>query len=116
MQLQPHPNPHADTHTHATAQVPAQAQAASQAPRDAHTHANSGSTCVTPKWLMPLNIRPSHALPLCACGTPKPTSFCRLPTISPTHAELFHGYTKLGQHIICPWFARHPHTPAPTGL
>ncbi|MBW0509770.1 hypothetical protein O181_049485 [Austropuccinia psidii MF-1] len=44
--------------------------ATSQAPTDAHTHANSSSTCVTPKWSIPLDIRPSHALPLCACGTP----------------------------------------------
>ncbi|MBW0535671.1 hypothetical protein O181_075386 [Austropuccinia psidii MF-1] len=42
----------------------------SQAPADAPAHAGNSSTCVTPKWSMPLEIRPSHALPLCACGTP----------------------------------------------
>ncbi|MBW0586914.1 hypothetical protein O181_126629 [Austropuccinia psidii MF-1] len=46
------------------------AHATATPPACGHTQANSGSTCVTPKWLMPIDIRPSHALPLCACGTP----------------------------------------------
>ncbi|MBW0487231.1 hypothetical protein O181_026946 [Austropuccinia psidii MF-1] len=56
------------SHTH----IPAHPTAT--APAYGHTqapaYAKSGSTCVTPKWSMPLDIRPSHALPLCACGTP----------------------------------------------
>ncbi|MBW0532015.1 hypothetical protein O181_071730 [Austropuccinia psidii MF-1] len=67
-------------HTHASRSTPAPAHATAHAPAPAHAHAtahtNSGSTCVTPKWGMPLEIRPSHALPLCACGTPKPTVSC----------------------------------------
>ncbi|MBW0463483.1 hypothetical protein O181_003198 [Austropuccinia psidii MF-1] len=48
---------HEHAPTHATAQAPAPA------------HAKIGSTCVTRKWAMAIDIRPSHALPLCACGT-----------------------------------------------
>ncbi|MBW0497136.1 hypothetical protein O181_036851 [Austropuccinia psidii MF-1] len=55
-------------HTHASRSAPA--------PAPPHAHANSGLTCVTFKWLMQLDIRPSHALPLCACGTPKPAALC----------------------------------------
>ncbi|MBW0491213.1 hypothetical protein O181_030928 [Austropuccinia psidii MF-1] len=55
---------------HATATAPPcrHTHASVSAPEPAH--ANSCSTCVTPKFSMPLDIRPSHALPLCACGTP----------------------------------------------
>ncbi|MBW0517837.1 hypothetical protein O181_057552 [Austropuccinia psidii MF-1] len=45
--------------------TPAPAHAIAQAPADAHAPATRGSTCVTCKWLMPLEIRPSHSLPLC---------------------------------------------------
>ncbi|MBW0524981.1 hypothetical protein O181_064696 [Austropuccinia psidii MF-1] len=64
------------THAHAHATATAPTPATAQEPAHAHTtapalaHVDSGSTCVTPKWSMPLDIRPSHALPLCACGTP----------------------------------------------
>ncbi|MBW0562931.1 hypothetical protein O181_102646 [Austropuccinia psidii MF-1] len=78
----------AGRHTHASGSAPAPAHTTAQGPATAHTtaqgsatahttaqepaptHANSGSTCVTPKWPMPLEIRPSHDLPLCACSTP----------------------------------------------
>ncbi|MBW0517503.1 hypothetical protein O181_057218 [Austropuccinia psidii MF-1] len=33
------------------------------------------------------------------------------PTMSPPHAEVIHGYTELGKHIILPWCACHTHTP-----
>ncbi|MBW0463972.1 hypothetical protein O181_003687 [Austropuccinia psidii MF-1] len=60
--------------THATATPPPQGHthASQSAPAPAHTtaHTDSGSTCVAPKWSIPLDIRPSNALPLCACGTP----------------------------------------------
>ncbi|MBW0490713.1 hypothetical protein O181_030428 [Austropuccinia psidii MF-1] len=66
--------------SHTYVPTPAPAHATAQAPTEAHTtahaHANSGSTCVTPKWAMPLEIAPSHALPLCACGTPKSAALC----------------------------------------
>ncbi|MBW0474775.1 hypothetical protein O181_014490 [Austropuccinia psidii MF-1] len=81
-------------HTHATAHTPA--------------HTNSGATSVTPKWSMPLDIRPSHSLPFCACGTPKPAALYR--GLQPCHPLMLRFF------IICPWFARHTHTPAPTGL
>ncbi|MBW0472126.1 hypothetical protein O181_011841 [Austropuccinia psidii MF-1] len=69
---------HTYTPTPHTAQAPAHAQATAQAPTPAHaiaqapapTPATRGSTCVTCKWSMPLDIRPSQALPLCACVTP----------------------------------------------
>ncbi|MBW0465474.1 hypothetical protein O181_005189 [Austropuccinia psidii MF-1] len=64
----------APTHAHATAPAPA----TSQAP--AHTHATTpvarGTTCVTRKLLMPLDIKPSHAFPLCACVTPMQPLHC----------------------------------------
>ncbi|MBW0491888.1 hypothetical protein O181_031603 [Austropuccinia psidii MF-1] len=63
-----------------------------------HTYApaTSGSTCVTHKWLMPLEIRPSHVLPLCAFVTPMhPCIVRRPPTMSPAYAEMIYGYTKL---------------------
>ncbi|MBW0494501.1 hypothetical protein O181_034216 [Austropuccinia psidii MF-1] len=66
-----HAHAHAtvSTHTHTTEQAPTHARATAQAPEAAYAQTNSGSTCVTLKWLMPLDIRPSQALPLCACGT-----------------------------------------------
>ncbi|MBW0518047.1 hypothetical protein O181_057762 [Austropuccinia psidii MF-1] len=118
------------THTYAAtptpAQAPAHALSTAQAPTPTHnttqdtakapTHAHKTAqepfnrcyTCVTHKWSMPLDIRPSnmHALPLCAYVTPLRGA----PTMSPPHAELINGYKKLGQHIIFPWFAVHTHT------
>ncbi|MBW0500315.1 hypothetical protein O181_040030 [Austropuccinia psidii MF-1] len=70
-----------------------------------------GSTCVTQKCSMPFDIRPSHALPLCAGVTPMGTLNCAAaPTMSPAHAELIHGYKKLAQYIIFPWCAHLTHT------
>ncbi|MBW0469705.1 hypothetical protein O181_009420 [Austropuccinia psidii MF-1] len=81
----------------------------SYAPAPAHT--TRGSTCVTCKWSMPLDIRPSHALPLCACVTPMHPLHCSAGSNHVTpHAGLIHGYTKLGQHIIFPWYEHHTYT------
>ncbi|MBW0471313.1 hypothetical protein O181_011028 [Austropuccinia psidii MF-1] len=54
--------------SHTTAQTIPHAHAIAQAPTPAHPA--RALTCVTSKWLMPLDIRPSHSLPLCACVTP----------------------------------------------
>ncbi|MBW0509069.1 hypothetical protein O181_048784 [Austropuccinia psidii MF-1] len=85
--------------SHAYAPAPAHANASAPAhvshlhtptPPPAHAtekaHANSGSTCVTPKWAMPLDIGPSHALPLCACGTPMHLLHCVEGSNHVTHA------------------------------
>ncbi|MBW0529795.1 hypothetical protein O181_069510 [Austropuccinia psidii MF-1] len=79
-------NEQAPTAKQATAQAPSQANTTTTAPNctisKEPAHASStaqppktapaarGSTRVTLKWLMPLDIRPSHTLPLCACVTP----------------------------------------------
>ncbi|MBW0531681.1 hypothetical protein O181_071396, partial [Austropuccinia psidii MF-1] len=66
----------APTPAHDTAQAPTPAHSTAQAPTPTHNTAQApaptarGSTCVTCKWPMPLDIRPSHALPFCVCGTP----------------------------------------------
>ncbi|MBW0541609.1 hypothetical protein O181_081324 [Austropuccinia psidii MF-1] len=64
-----HDTAQAPAPAHDTAQAPEPAHNTAQAPAPAHTHANSCSTSVTCKWSIPLHIRPSHALPLCASGT-----------------------------------------------
>ncbi|MBW0477708.1 hypothetical protein O181_017423 [Austropuccinia psidii MF-1] len=62
--------------SHTYAQAPTPAHYTAQAPTPAHNTEQApaptdrGETCVTCKWSMPLDIRPSHSLPLCACGTP----------------------------------------------
>ncbi|MBW0500363.1 hypothetical protein O181_040078 [Austropuccinia psidii MF-1] len=80
MQTQPHPpapvTAQAPAPTHTTAQAPTHTHAASQALEHAHSPAARASTCVTHKWLIPLEIKPSHALPLCACVTPMHPLHC----------------------------------------
>ncbi|MBW0507257.1 hypothetical protein O181_046972 [Austropuccinia psidii MF-1] len=72
-----HPYAPAPTHSlgllcmsHTCTPAPAHANATPPAPTA------SGFTCVTRKWLIPLDIRPSSVLPLCECATPKRTAFC----------------------------------------
>ncbi|MBW0521126.1 hypothetical protein O181_060841 [Austropuccinia psidii MF-1] len=71
-----HTTLHKHPHTHANAPTPA----------TAHAHATTPSTrdytCFTSKWSIPLDIRPSHAFPLCACVT----LMQRAPTRSTAHA------------------------------
>ncbi|MBW0475643.1 hypothetical protein O181_015358 [Austropuccinia psidii MF-1] len=73
----------------------APAPATSQSPTHATTPApHHGTRTHTRKWLMP----------------PDSCIVWQAPIMSPTNAELIHGYTKLGQHILCPWCAHHTHT------
>ncbi|MBW0506684.1 hypothetical protein O181_046399 [Austropuccinia psidii MF-1] len=77
-----HDTAQSPAHAHTTAQAPAPAHNTAQAPTPAHNTAQAptptdrGSTCVTCKWSMPLDIRPFHAFPLCACGTPMHPLHC----------------------------------------
>ncbi|MBW0532272.1 hypothetical protein O181_071987 [Austropuccinia psidii MF-1] len=55
----------AHTHAHAMANAPTPAPA------------EGGSTCVTHKWLIPLDIRPSHAFAFVGmCYTHAPAALC----------------------------------------
>ncbi|MBW0560110.1 hypothetical protein O181_099825 [Austropuccinia psidii MF-1] len=101
-QLQPHP--HMDTHTQVNQH------------HHPHTHTPTVVSHVSPpNGQFHLTLGP-HMLCLCVhvahpCTHTKTRCIVRrAPTMSPTHAELVHGYTKLGQHIICPWFALQTHT------
>ncbi|MBW0550487.1 hypothetical protein O181_090202 [Austropuccinia psidii MF-1] len=90
--------------------VPAQAHATKTAPAHAHAHVSPSN------GLCHLTLGP-HMLCLCVhVAHPNPLPLRRAPTISPTHGELYHGYPKLGQNIICPWFACHRHIHAPMGF
>ncbi|MBW0570785.1 hypothetical protein O181_110500 [Austropuccinia psidii MF-1] len=92
--------------------VPAHATATAPAP--AHTTAQAHVS--PPNGQCHLTLGPhmlclcEHVAHPCTC-TQTRCIVQRAPTMSPTHAELFHGYTKLGQHIICPWFAHHTDHP-----
>ncbi|MBW0484915.1 hypothetical protein O181_024630 [Austropuccinia psidii MF-1] len=68
-------------HAHSTVQAPTHAPAPATAHATTPTPAARGYTCVTLKWLMPLHIRTSHALPLCAC----------VPPIHPLHCAAGHN-------------------------
>ncbi|MBW0469109.1 hypothetical protein O181_008824 [Austropuccinia psidii MF-1] len=71
-----HAHANATTPTPTTSQVHTTAPTPAPATAQALSHATTpapparGSTFVTHKCLIPLDIRPSHALPLCACVTP----------------------------------------------
>ncbi|MBW0520555.1 hypothetical protein O181_060270 [Austropuccinia psidii MF-1] len=77
--------------SHSYEPAPATANATTPSPTTAQAHTTTpapparGSTCVTHKWLMPLDIRPSHALPLCACVTPMHLQYCAVGSTSITH-------------------------------
>ncbi|MBW0468424.1 hypothetical protein O181_008139 [Austropuccinia psidii MF-1] len=80
----------APAHAHTTLQAPANVHNTSKAPAHAHTTSHapaaSSSTYVTRKWLIPLDIRPSHALPLCACVTPMHLLHCGVGSNHFTHS------------------------------
>ncbi|MBW0475392.1 hypothetical protein O181_015107 [Austropuccinia psidii MF-1] len=77
---------HAYAPAPATARAPTPAPATAQALTHAHTTAQApetkpapptrGCTCVARNCLMPIVIRPSHSLPLCACVTPMHPQYC----------------------------------------
>ncbi|MBW0502018.1 hypothetical protein O181_041733 [Austropuccinia psidii MF-1] len=74
----------APAHTYATAQAPTHAHATAQAPAPAHATAQApspstrGSTCFTHKRSIPLDIRRSHSMPLCASVTPMHPLHCEV--------------------------------------
>ncbi|MBW0489607.1 hypothetical protein O181_029322 [Austropuccinia psidii MF-1] len=70
----------APAHAHTTAPTLATAKASTTAPEPP----TRGSTYVTCKWPITLDIRPSHALPLCACVTPMHPRYCVVGSTSVT--------------------------------
>ncbi|MBW0534210.1 hypothetical protein O181_073925 [Austropuccinia psidii MF-1] len=80
------------SHTYSPAPASATAHAPTpttgQAPAPAPATPARVSICVTHKWSIPLDIRPSHALPLHACVTPMHPWYCAAGSTSVTFEVL----------------------------